>query len=152
MMNSETEELLDGLSKLGCGVQKNEGAVFVSLPDEFAEFVFDHQGEWLFVGTTMLAPEEFADSQFTGRLDRFLLELQDRSLGCHFSYDRNGFLVIGTEIHKSLVSPKQVLQTMDQIAFIIEACISFCDQVLETGQIPSDADMDLAFGTNAQLH
>lgn len=151
-MKNETDELLDGLSALGCGVQKNDGAVFVSLPDEFAEFVFDQQAEWLYIGTTLLTPEEFADSQFTGRLDRFLLELQDRSLGCHFSYDRNGYLMIGTEIQQSLVSPRQVLHAMDQIAFVIEACISFCDHVLETGLIPTDADMDLAFGTNARLH
>lgn len=151
-MKSETDELLEGLSALGCGVNRSEGAIFVSLPDDFAEFLFDHQGDLLYLGTTLLTPEEFADSEFTGRLDRFLLELQDRSLGCHFSYDRNGYLMIGCEIHRKLVSPKNVLHAMDQIAFVIEACIPYCDQVLETGMIPSDEDMDLAFGTNAKLH
>ena len=66
-MKSETDELLEGLSALGCGVNRSEGAIFVSLPDDFAEFLFDHQGDLLYLGTTLLTPEEFADSDF-GRI------------------------------------------------------------------------------------
>ena len=151
-MTGDKDELLEGLAALGCGIKQEDGAVFVSLPDEFAEFVLDRQGEWFHLGTTFLTPEEFADSEFTGRLDRFLLELQDRSLGCHFSYDRNGFLMVGTELHRQQAEAGDVLHAMEQIAYVLEACLPYCDQVLETGQIPMDAEMDQAFGTNAKLH
>ena len=151
-MASEKEDLLQGLTSLGCSVQDSDGAVFVALPDDFAEFVFDRQGDWLYLGTSFLTPEEFADSGFSGRLDRFLLELQDRSLGCHFSYDRNGFLMIGTEVNLGLLSAREVLHIMDQIAFVIEVCIPFCDRILQTGEVPPDADIDKAFGANAKLH
>ena len=152
-MTIEKDELLEGLQTLGCGVQREGGAVFVSLPDDFAEFVLDWQGDWLYLGTTFLTPEEFGDSEFTGRLDRFLLELQDRSLGCHFAYDRNGFLMLGSELHRNhLAEPRDVLASMEQIAYVLEACLPYCDEVLQTGQIPLDAEMDRAFGTNAKLH
>lgn len=151
-MNEEKDELLDDLTALGCGIQREGGAVFVSLPDEFAEFVLDRQGDWFYLGTTFLAPEEFADSEFTGRLDRFLLELQDRSLGCHFSYDHNGFLMIGTELNRGEATADDVLRAMDQVAYVLEACLPYCDEVLRTGQIPMDDEMDRAFGTNAKLH
>ena len=152
-MPTENDELLQGLSALGCGVQQHEGATFVSLPDNFAEFVLDRQGEWLYLGTTFLNPEEFESSDYSGRLDRFLLELQDRSLGCHFSYDRNGYLMIGTEIHLQQQTAKGILQAMEQIAFVIEVCIHFCDRVLEGNPIPADAELDEAFGAvGGRLH
>ena len=45
-----------------------------------------------------------------------------------------------------------VLQMLVQILFIIESCINLCDQVLDTGLIPSDREVDEAFGVNENLH
>lgn len=151
-MAKKNDELLQGLAALGCGLRDVEGSTFIALPDEYAEFVFDRLGEWLYLGTTFMTPEEFADSAYSETFNRFLLELQDRNLGCHFSYDRHGYLTIGTELFQNQLAAKHVLQVMDQIAFVIEVCIPLCDQILETGKVPSDAEVDDAFGTSEKLH
>ena len=151
-MTDDKDELLQGLTSLGCSVEKSNGAIFVALPDDFAEFVLDRQEDWLYLGTSFLTPDEFDASEYCGQLDRFLLELQDRSLGCHFSYDRNGYLMIGAEVNLGVLRARDILHVMDQIAFIIEVCIPFCDRILQTGEVPSDAEIDKAFGANAKLH
>ena len=83
--DQEFDDLLEGLVSLGCGVNKMDGTTFVSLPDDFAEFIIDRLGDWFYLGTTFMAPEEMVSTEHSGALDRFLLELQDRNLGCHFS-------------------------------------------------------------------
>lgn len=151
-MTPGDDKLLDGLTALGCGVKREEGAIFVSLPDDFAEFVFDFQGESLYLGTTFMTPEEFDASSHGPVLDRFLLELHDRSLGCHFAYDRQGFLTIGSELYRCQLDARGILELMDQVAFVIEICLPICDRILETGVAPTDAEIDEAFGANKKLH
>lgn len=148
----DNDDLLNGLTALGCGVKKADGTTYISLPDDFAEFILDRPGEWLYLGTTFLTPEEIDASAYAASLDRFLLELQDRNLGCHFAYSKNGFLTIGAELYQPEMSAKELLQVMDQIAFVIESCIPICDQILEDGRIPADNEIDLAFGAGEKLH
>lgn len=152
VMSGQNNALLDGLESLGCSIKSTDGFTLVSLPDEYDEFVFEQLGEWLYLGTTLLTPEDFETSEYTAALDRFLLELQHRSLGCHFSYDGSGFLTIGTELYLNQQNPEEVLQTMEQIAFVIDICLPLCDQVLETGQLPADKEIDSAFGVSENLH
>ena len=151
-MTRHNDDLLDGLEALGCSIKSADGFTLVSLPDDYDEFVFEQLGEWLYLGTTLLTPEDFEASEYASALDRFLLELQHRSLGCHFSYDGSGFLTIGTELYLNQQSPEEVLQTMEQIAFVIDTCLPLCDQVLETGQLPDDKEIDSAFGVSENLH
>ncbi len=151
-MAKTNDDLLERLTSLGCGVETTEGTTLVSLPDDYAEFVFERLGGWLYLGTTFMAPEEFADSEHANTLDRFLLELQDRNLGCHFSYDRAGFLSIGTELYPGQQVADELLQIMEQIAFVIEVCLPLCDLVLENGELPSDEEIDSAFGVSVKLH
>ncbi len=146
------ENLLDGLAKLDCRVDRADGGIYVTLPDEYAEFVFEQMGGWIYLGTTFMAPEDLDHSDHNPALDRLLLELQDRNLGCHFSYDRAGYLSIGTVIYPLQVSAREVLETMEQIAFVTEVCIPICVQVLSSGEIPSDREIDQAFGLNEHLH
>ena len=151
-MSRQNDDLLDGLKALGCGIKTSDGFTLVSLPDDYDEFVFEQLGEWLYLGTTLLTPDDFAASEHVAVLDRFLLELQHRSLGCHFSYDGSGFLTIGTELYLHQQTAEEVLQTMEQIAFVIDACLPLCDQVLETGELPADKEIDNAFGVSEKLH
>jgi len=151
-MSKHKDSLLDGLISLGCGVKTADGFTLISLPDDYDEFVFERLGEWLYVGTTLLTPEDYTDSAYTAALDRFLLELQHRSLGCHFSYDGSGFLTVGTELYMNQQNADEVLQTMEQISFVIDACLPLCDRVLESGEIPSGKDVDGAFGVSENLH
>lgn len=146
------KELLDGLEALGCQVERADGANLVSLPDGYGEFVMDWQGSVLYVGTTFMGPDEFADSSHAVALYRFLLELQDRSLGCHFACDRAGYLCIGNELLPHQQSPEQVMQVMEQIAYVIESCIGMCDQIIESGEMPDDDEVDQAFGISKNLH
>ncbi len=151
-MPTQNDALLDGLISLGCGVKTADGFTLVTLPDDYDEFVFERLGEWLYLGTTLMTPEDFGDSDYTAVLDRFLLELQHRSLGCHFSYDGSGFLTVGTELYLNQQSPDEVLQTMEQICFVIDACLPLCDRVLESGELPTDKEVDSAFGVSENLH
>ena len=146
------DDLLTGLTSLGCSVTRVEGIDLVALPDGFGDFAMDRQGEMLYVGATFLAPDEFADSNNAGTLYRFLLELQDRSLGCHFSRDRMGFLTIGTDLFPGQQKPNDVFQAMEQIAYVTEVCIHMCDAILDTGEIPPEDEVDLAFGLSKNLH
>ena len=148
----ELDKLLDGLKSLGCRVERADGGNYVTRPDEYAEFVFEQMGTWLYLGTTFMAPEDLDHSDHTAALDRLLLELQDRNLGCHFSYDRAGYLSIGTILYPRQLVPADVLEVMEQVAFVAEVCIPICDQVLESGDLPSDREIDQAFGLNEHLH
>ena len=151
-MPTQKDALLDGLISLGCGVKTDDGFTLVTLPDDYDEFVFERLGEWLYLGTTLMTPDDFAASEYVAALDRFLLELQHRSLGCHFSYDGSGFLTIGTELYLNQQTAEEVLQTMEQIAFVIDACLPLCDRVLESGELPADREIDNAFGVSEKLH
>ena len=151
-MVQENDDLLDALNGLGCGVEKVEGGVLVSLPGDYDEFIFERMGEWLYIGTTLMSPDEFEDSGQIASLDRFMLTLQHRNLGCHFSYDGTGYLTIGAELCPEQQQADEVLHTMEQISFVIDACLPLCDQVLATGEIPDHPEVDRAFGLNEKLH
>jgi hypothetical protein len=151
-MTQETEALLNQLKANGCKVKVVNDTTLISLPEEEGEFIFEPMGAWLYLGTTFMAPDEFESSDHHSSLDRFLLELQHRNLGCRFSYDSAGFLTIGNELNPSQQTAEEVLQILEQILFIIESCILLCDIVLETGQIPTDREVDEAFGVNENLH
>jgi hypothetical protein len=151
-MMQENDELLSGLIALGCGVEKDEGGVLVSLPGDYDEFIFERMGEWLYIGTTLMSPDEFDDSGQVASLDRFMLTLQHRNLGCHFSYDSAGNLTIGTELYPEQQQADEVLHTMEHISFVIDVCLPLCDQVLVTGAIPDHPEVDRAFGISDKLH
>ena len=151
-MEKKDEALLNGLDALGCKVREVEGYTYVSLPDDYDEFVFERMGEWLYLGTTFMTPEELEDQEYIAALDRFLLELQHRNLGCHFSYDGSGYLTLGAELYPEQQHAQEVLHVMEQISFVIDASLSLCDEVLETGKLPSDREVDRAFGLLEKLH
>ena len=146
------ENTLEGLKKLGCGIERVDRTLLVTLPDKFAEFVFEHLGGWLYLGTTFLTPDELNEAPYPDRLEHFLLILQHRNLGCRFSYDAGGFLSIGTELSPDQQTPEEILENMEQIAFVIEICLPLCDHVLATGEIPADKEVDQAFGITDSLH
>ena len=56
------------------------------------------------------------------------------------------------EPRHGLPSFRQVLQAMEQIAYVIESCIPMCDRVLDSGEIPDDSEVDQAFGLRERLH
>ena len=151
-MTVEKDELLNQLIAEGCSTKLIDGTTLVSLPEDDAEFVFERMGGWLYLGTTFMGPEDFEISDHVAQLDRFLLELQHRNLGCRFSYDGAGYLTIGEELDPDHQQTGDVIEMLVQILFIIESCIHLCDQVLDTGEIPSDRDVDEAFGVNENLH
>ncbi|MCP4471161.1 MAG: hypothetical protein GY815_10825 [Gammaproteobacteria bacterium] len=151
-MTQQNDELLNTLISRGCTTKAVDGITLISLPDDEAEFIFEPLGGWLYLGTTFMEPEEFEVSEHEGQLNRFLLELQHRNLGCRFSYDGAGFLTLGGELDPEHQQADDVLQMLVQILFIIESCIHMCDQVLDSGQSPSDREVDEAFGVNENLH
>jgi hypothetical protein len=151
-MTQQNEDLLTALATLGCGVQNVEAGALVSLPGDYDEFIFEHMGEWLYIGTTLMTPEEFAVSQHLASLDRFLLTLQHRNLGCHFSYDAAGYLTVGTVLYPEQQQVEAVMHTMEHICFVIDVCLPFCDLALETGSIADDEEVDKAFGISEKLH
>ncbi|MDH3534287.1 MAG: hypothetical protein OER87_00885 [Gammaproteobacteria bacterium] len=152
IMATDNDDLLKGLVTLGCKVDRVDGAVLVSLPDDYGDFIFERLGNWLYVGATFLAPDEMEDSDHLGALDRFLLELQHRNLGCRFSYDDAGYLSIGAELNPKQQLPEEVFEIMDQISFICDVCFPMCEQILNDGEIPSNAEVDTAFGVSEKLH
>ena len=151
-MTQENNDLLTGLVKLGCGVEPADAGALVSLPGEDDEFIFEHMGEWLYIGTTLMSPDEFEDSAYSASLDRFLLTLQHRNLGCHFSYDAAGYLTIGTVLYPEQQQVDTVMQVMEHICFVIDVCLPFCDLALQTGEIATDDEVDQAFGVSEKLH
>ena len=151
-MNPTSDPLLQSLAALGCGIKVVDHTTLITLPGDDGEFVYEQMGEWLYLGTTFMAPEEFEDSEFSAQLDRFLLQLQHRNLGCRFSYDSAGFLTIGGELGQQQQSAQEVMQMLEQILFIIDSCIHLCDKVLDSGDIPGDREVDDAFGVNEALH
>jgi len=151
-MTQENDELLKGLVALGCSVLTAEGAIFVSPRGDYDEFIFERMGDWLYIGTTLMPPNELEDSGQIASLDRFLLTLQHRNLGCHFSYDGADNLTIGVELYPEQQLADEVLQTMEHISFVIDVCLPLCEQVLATGLIPDHAEVDRAFGLSEKLH
>ena len=157
-MNPQHDDLLQGLARRGCRVETADAGALVSLPDNpdypepGDEFIFEQMGEWLYIGTTLMTPEEFEHSAHVASLDRFLLILQHRNLGCHFSYDAAGYLTIGTVLFPEQQRVDSVMQTMEHIGFVIDVCLPFLDHALESGDIAADDEVDQAFGINDRLH
>ena len=151
-MKQVKDSLLDELVTKGCKINSLDGATLISLPDEEGEFIYERMGSWLYLGTTFMAPDEFESSDYASRMDRFLLELQHRNLGCRFSYDQAGFLTIGGDLGPDQQQADRVLELLDHILFVIESSILLCDQVLETGEIPDDREVDESFGLADKLH
>lgn len=151
-MAQENDKLLQDLAALGCGVTRIEDGVLVSLPNDYDEFIFERMGEWLYIGTTLMSPDEFAQSSQVASLDHFILNLQHRNLGCHFSYDDSGYLTIGTELHPERQQADDVLHILEHISFVIDVCLPLCDQVLASGMIPDHDEVDRAFGLSDKLH
>ena len=52
----------------------------------------------------------------------------------------------------TLYKRNEVLQTMEQICFVIDASLPLCDRVLESGELPTDREIDSAFGVREALH
>ena len=44
------------------------------------------------------------------------------------------------------------MEILEHILFVIESSIQLCDEVLESGQIPGDKEVDEAFGLLENLH
>lgn len=148
----ENEKLMQGLAQRGCRIEHADGLSYVSLPDDYAEFIYQPFDFTSYLGTSFLTPEELAASHYSDVLDRFLLELQDRNLGCYFSYDSAGFLNLGLRLNPSMLAPDCVIEAMEQIAYVIDVCLPLCDRVLESGELPGDSEVDAAFGINDTLH
>lgn len=151
-MKRDNDKLLDELVALGCGARQVDGAALVSLPDDDGEFIYERMGNWLYLGTTFLAADELEASAHVSRLDRFLLELQHRNLGCRFSYDQAGYITIGCDLAPEQQQAEKVMESLEHILFVIESSILLCDQVLDSGEIPDDREVDKAFGLNENLH
>lgn len=151
-MPETQDELLDALRTRGCTVKQVETTTLISLPEDYDEFVYERLGGWLYLGTTLYAPDDIDDSEHLGRLEHFLLILQHRNLGCRFSYDSAGYLTIGAELYPEQQKIDDVLEILDQMAFVLDVCVPFCDHVLSTGEIPSDREVDEAFGLGERLH
>lgn len=156
-MSEYENELLGGLESLGCRIDRTDGGIFIAL-DDYAEFVFEHMTGFentrgrIYLGSMLLTPEEIAGSEYAAALNRFLLELQDRSLGCHFSYNQEDFLTIGHEFDAERVAARDLFGVMEQISFIIEVCLPLFDRILDSGVVPDDQEMHQAFGLQAKFH
>jgi len=151
-MKQNKDKLLDELVTLGCTLREVDGATLLSLPDDDGEFIYERMGNWLYLGTTFMGADEMEDSAYTSRLDRFLLELQHRNLGCRFSYDQAGFLTVGSDLGPEQQQAEKVMEILEHMLFVIESSIGLCDQVLDTGELPDDSEVDEAFGLNDNLH
>jgi len=151
-MKRYKDTLLDELVALGCTLREIDGTTLLTLPEDDGEFIYERMGNWLYLGTTFMAAEELEDSAHTSRLDRFLLELQHRNLGCRFSYDQAGYLTIGSDLGPDQQQAEKVMEILEHILFVIESSILLCDQVLDSGEIPDDREVDEAFGLNDNLH
>jgi hypothetical protein len=151
-MKQNKDKLLDELVALGCTTREIDGATLLALPEDDGEFIYERMGNWLYLGTTFMAAEELEDSAYTSRLDRFLLELQHRNLGCRFSYDQAGFLTIGSDLGPEQQQADKVMEILEHMLFVIESSILLCDQVLDSGEMPGDREVDEAFGLNDNLH
>ena len=151
-MKRNKDTLLDELVTLGCTTREIDGATLLTLPEDDGEFIYERMGNWLYLGTTFMAAEELEDSVHTSRLDRFLLELQHRNLGCRFSYDQAGFLTIGSDLGPEQQQAEKVMEILEHMLFVIESSILLCDQVLDSGEMPDDREVDEAFGLNDNLH
>jgi len=151
-MKQIKDTLLDELAALGCSAREIDGATLLSLPEDDGDFIYERMGNWLYLGTTFMAAEELEDSVHASRLDRFLLELQHRNLGCRFSYDQAGYLTIGSDLGPDQQQAEKVMEILEHILFVIESSIQLCDEVLESGQIPGDKEVDEAFGLLENLH
>ena len=151
-MKQIKDTLLDELAALGCSAREIDGATLLSLSEDDGDFIYERMGNWLYLGTTFMAAEELEDSVHASRLDRFLLELQHRNLGCRFSYDQAGYLTIGSDLGPDQQQAEKVMEILEHILFVIESSIQLCDEVLESGKIPGDKEVDEAFGLLENLH
>jgi hypothetical protein len=89
------------------------------------------------------------DPEHAGALNRFLLQVHDRYLGCRFGYDDVGNLHVVHDIYPEDVSAKHIEDAMKRMDYATGALRSLMHQALESSTIPGDDLVDQAFGTRS---
>jgi hypothetical protein len=146
----EQDGLLQGLIALGCRIERIGDSTIVFLPDQRTSFLFERIDSWIHLGSTFLRTEDLVESKHIQKLQRFLLELQHRCLGCRFSFDDDGLLAIGADVYPSHQHPEDLLLVMEQIDFVGNVVLPLCQHVLCRGKLPTATEIDEVFGITDQ--
>lgn len=141
--NKKLTDLIPALETKDCNVEIVEGGIRISY---FEGGVFDvfEMGGWVQVGTALIQDDEIEDMVFKDEVFEFLLQLNSRCLGCRFSLDPDGTVLIVEDVPIEKISAEVINEHIDSLAFVAYV---FYDLILEVGGhgiAPSDDEVDLA--------
>lgn len=146
MEKYEPDELLQRLGDLKCRIESQDtGDFVVHLPDDSTSFLFERIGGWIHLCSTLIPANILEKSIYAIKLERFLLEIQHRCLGCHFSFDDDGYLAIGADVYPNQQNPEDIFFIMRQTDYVGNVILPLCEKILRTGILPSDMEIDEAF-------
>jgi hypothetical protein len=140
-VESKLVSLIPSLEGPDCNIETIESGIRISFYDEQVFDIFEIGG-WVQVGLALLAEDELDEVVYREDVDRFLLELNSRCLGCRFAFDPEGVLLIVEDIPLDQVDEHRINESLDSISFVAYV---FYDLIIETGRsgiAPSDEEVD----------
>lgn len=143
-MNKAMKQLVDLIPRLeadDCQIEQLDIGLRISFHDGQVFDVFE-VGGWVQVGTAILSEADLDDMTYKEEVFEFLLLLNSRCLGCRFSLDPDGALLIVEDVPLDKVNENAINEAIDAISF---ADYVFFDLIQETGRIgvaPTEDEID----------
>lgn len=149
-LSQQIKNLLDGIQSIGYNVVQDDDYILIYDHQRESSFKFESHGGWIHLTSTMLSLEELPEPPSINTLESFILKIQHRCLGCKFSYDDDGVLAIDADVYPGQQNPDDLAQIIDQMSYVAGVILPFLERIVESNEIPSDRDVDIAFNLDPE--
>jgi hypothetical protein len=139
----ELSEVVSQLADYGYRIERRgDGHYTVINVSECNQFDIVRCDDWLQI-TQILLP---SGSSETARIAEFALALHMRCFGCRLAVDNGGNVCIVADVYPFERTPSFISQILTQLACVGDLVQPLLEEVARTGRVPSEADLDAAFG------
>jgi hypothetical protein len=139
------------LEAMGFVVTRDDDGAVVCAPGSKSACAVHAPGGWLRIALAVADSEELASFANREALVRWVLEFQDRYLGCRFAFDAEGALGVVADVYPSQQNGSALAETINQVSYVAEALQPLLERALAGGRLPTDEDVDAAFA-DAEIH
>ncbi len=142
------ESVAEQLRQLGCNVMREDERALVTRDDVASSWVILCAQDWIQIASVVLEHDELAEEASRDVLNEFVMQIHARYLGCRFGYDDDGALVIMSDVYPEDIHATHLVNVMLQMDAVARALLPLLRTALESGELPSDREVDRAFSSN----
>jgi hypothetical protein len=148
-------DLIPKLQGDDCFIEQIESGIRVSFYDGQAFDIFE-VGGWVQVGAVVLSEDELDDLTYREELYEFVLGLNSRCLGCRFSLEPYGSLLLVDDIPIDRLNVQKVNEAIENIAYVDFVFFDLIVEIGKNGIAPTEEEIDEVVtekeGTNERYH